>query len=479
MAVMVACHLTGNSRNPPSLCPALFHLTAQRSSVNCSATQVAQEPAPKQALEINQWGRQRATWTTCHLLNRFRPMAAVGIWATMMPLWLMSSSPTWMALWPKTWEQGPSAKPPPHPWMSVPASNLLPESTLLWAHKASPSPGAMASLLWASARPCWLGHWGTHSSWVQARLTSILNWGTPASCTLICSAWAEPAQSLRHPPPPHWHHPPLLPSHLPHHCHPLHQIKLPVQFQVPCHHSCWAPAWRVWPVWLGWFLQASLSLTVSLWPASTQGQCSQGGCQVQLPLLVQLEPASSHSTLQLLLPAPPHLPLPPSPPQHGLKATAPHCWWMVGMLAEPAALTTTTTTMMMWLRWGDSDRWKMFEQTWFNVIINQIGWHPICQDAGFKGPVAEAVRETDKNWKTVKVMTSEPLFYLKCFLCCLHCLGDTVWIEIERRLDTERQIFMLKICRWNLWKNIQREEENENQEDFELPGFCPILALKY
>jgi len=27
--------------------------------------------------------------------------------------------------------------------------------------------------------------------------------------------------------------------------------------------------------------------------------------------------------------------------------------------------------------------------------------------------------------------------------------------------------------------NIRREEETENQEDFELPGFCPILALKY
>lgn len=33
---------------------------------------------------------------------------------------------------------------------------------------------------------------------------------------------------------------------------------------------------------------------------------------------------------------------------------------------------------------------------------------------GFKGPVAEAVRETDKKI-TIEVMTTEPL--LKCFLC--------------------------------------------------------------
>lgn len=71
------------------------------------------------------------------------------------------------------------------------------------------------------------------------------------------------------------------------------------------------------------------------------------------------------------------------------------------------------------MRWGDSDRWKMwlFEQAWFNFIINIIGWRPICQDAGFKGPVAEAVREIDKNWKTDKAMTTEPLLYFKCFLC--------------------------------------------------------------
>lgn len=192
MAEPFACHLTGSSRNPPRLCPALFHLTAQRSSASCSATQAAQEPAPAPlpAPEINQKGRQRATWTTCRLLNWFRPTAAVGRWVTTMPLWLMSSSPTWMPLPPKTWEQAPSAKPPPLLWMSGPSSSPPLENTPqpLWAHKASPSLVATAFLLWASTPPCWLAHWGTRSSWVQARLTSILNWGTLASCTLICSA---------------------------------------------------------------------------------------------------------------------------------------------------------------------------------------------------------------------------------------------------------------------------------------------------
>uniref|UniRef100_A0A4W6G969 RAD54 like 2 n=1 Tax=Lates calcarifer TaxID=8187 RepID=A0A4W6G969_LATCA len=64
MAVTVVHHLKRCNRHLPSLCPALSHLTAQRSSMSCSATQVVQEWVPPQILELSQRG--------------FRPMPSAG-----------------------------------------------------------------------------------------------------------------------------------------------------------------------------------------------------------------------------------------------------------------------------------------------------------------------------------------------------------------------------------------------------------------
>lgn len=144
MVVTIACHLIKGNMQHPILCPVLCHLTAQRSSVSCSVTQVDHQLGSPQCLEVN----QRTTSTVCIPPNRFKPTAAVNavhsleLWTTTLPL-------TPIKL--KTRGQALSVKPPLRLWMKSPANCPLLASTPqpLWPHRASPSVGVIASLHWA------------------------------------------------------------------------------------------------------------------------------------------------------------------------------------------------------------------------------------------------------------------------------------------------------------------------------------------